>query len=171
MIIAGLGNPGKKYKGTRHNIGFEAVNRFAKENGFPEFKLSKKFNSLISKKENVFLLKPQAFMNNSGKALKDIRDYYNIATSRIIVVHDDIDLKIGELKTVRNRGSAGHKGIESIISYLKTKDFTRIRIGISPEEKPEDTESFVLQKFTEKERETIEESIKEASKILAGLAK
>ncbi len=171
MIVIGLGNPGKKYKGTRHNLGFEAVDYFAQRNNFPEFKLSKKLNSLISKKGDIFLLKPQTFMNNSGKAVKDATDYYNIDYSEIIVIHDDIDLKIGKVKTARDRGSAGHKGVESIISYLKTKDFTRIRIGISPEEKPENTESFVLKRFSKEERERIKESLERVNEKILSIVK
>ncbi len=170
MIIAGLGNPGKKYEGTRHNIGFEAVNLFAKESGFSEFKLSKKLNSLISKKNNILLLKPQTFMNKSGEAVREAADYYDTSYSEIIIIHDDIDLKTGRIKISKGKGSAGHKGIESIISHLKTKNFTRIRIGISPEKKPENTEKFVLQKFNKEEKEILEKSLNEVSQEILNRA-
>jgi len=150
IIIVGLGNPGEKYINTRHNIGFNVVDEIAKGNKFPEFKLSKKFNALISKEANLVLVKPQTFMNLSGKSVKAISSFYK--PKELIVVQDDIDLKIGEIKIVKNRGSAGHKGIESIIKELGTKDFTRVRVGIQPEKgKPENIEKFVLQRFEEKE--------------------
>lgn len=160
-IIAGLGNPGKKYQETRHNIGFWAVDYIARENNFPDFKLSKKFEALISEKEKVILSRPQTFMNNSGRSIKALLKYYKTDPSSLTVIHDDIDLKIGEVKIVQQRGSAGHKGVESIIENLKTKDFARIRIGIQPKEgKPQNTESFVLQKFSKEEQKAVKESIK-----------
>lgn len=168
--ITGLGNPGEKYKESRHNAGFRAIDLYAKENSFPEFKTSKKFDSLISEKGGLVLQKPQTFMNNSGKAVKEIVSYYKIDLSDLVVIHDDIDLKTGEIKVVRNRGSAGHKGVDSIITHLKTKDFTRIRIGVQPKEgKPENTDEFVLQKFAEEEKEIIEESLEEAMEKIADI--
>ena len=170
MIFTGLGNPGPKYKNTRHNIGFEIIDHFAKENNFPEFKLSKKFNSLVSENtlnnKRILLAKPQTFMNNSGKAVKSLTSFYK--SSEIIIIHDDIDLLLGVIKVIKNRGSAGHKGIESIIKELGNKDFTRIRIGIQPEKiKPKNTERFVLQKFSLKERKTItKESVKTIKEII-----
>jgi len=154
-IIAGLGNPEPKYKNTPHNIGFKVIDEFARENNFPEFKLSKKFNALISEKGDVLLAKPQTYMNESGKSLKKIvteaRPLY-----KLIVVHDDIDLPLAKIKISKNRGSAGHKCIESIIKELATKDFTRIRIGVSKEKKPN-----VLKKFRQEDKELIEKTIKE----------
>ena len=151
IAIIGLGNPGNKYKRTKHNLGFIIVEKFAKENNFPEFKLSKKGNMLVSEdnfnQKKVFLIKPQTFMNNSGKAVKALK------TNDIIVVHDDIDLSLGKIKISKKKGSAGHKGVDSVIKELKTNDFWRIRIGIKPKEKPENVEKFVLQKF-EKETAT-----------------
>ena len=164
MNIVGLGNPGKKYINTRHNIGFMVVNEFAKENNFPKFRMLKKYNALISKKNNVLLVKPQTFMNNSGVAVKK-----TIQNQNLIVIHDDIDLLFGKIRISKNRGSAGHKGVESIIKELGSKNFTRLRIGIQPKQgKPKDVEKFVLQNFTRKEKKVIKEIIK---KSLAELAK
>lgn len=159
-IIAGLGNPEPKYKNTPHNAGFEAVDEFAKENSFPEFKLSKKFNALISKKDNILLVKPQTYMNNSGSSLKKIRR--GRASMDLIVLHDDIDLELGKIKVSKNRGSAGHKGINSIIKELGTKDFTRIRIGVSQDNKPN-----VLKKFDKEEKELLMPAILQAIKKLS----
>jgi peptidyl-tRNA hydrolase, PTH1 family len=154
-IIIGLGNPGKKYDNTPHNAGFEAIDQFAKENNFPEFRPSKKFNALISEKDNVLLAKPQTFMNDSGKSVSAIANFYK--TKNLTVIHDDIDLPLGETKISQNRGSAGHKGVESIIRELGTKDFTRIRIGVSQEKKPD-----VLKKFDKENKKIIKEAIKQA---------
>ena len=133
-LIIGLGNPGEKYKTTRHNIGFMAVNRIAKNFSFPDFMLQKKFNAEISEGiingDKIILAKPQTFMNESGKAVRSIADYYKIGPADIVVIHDDLDIGLGKYKIARDRTSAGHKGVQSIIDMLETKDFTRIRIGI-----------------------------------------
>jgi len=161
IIIVGLGNPGEKYKNTRHNVGFQVINEFARENDFPEFKLSKRYNSLISEKENIVLVKPQTFMNESGKAVKALLK--NTMKTVLVVIHDDIDLPLGKIRISKNRGAAGHKGVESIIKEIGTKDFTRFRIGISPKtEKPKNVEKYVLQKF-DKEEKIIEQVIKETT--------
>ncbi|MBU1014916.1 aminoacyl-tRNA hydrolase, partial [Patescibacteria group bacterium] len=144
-LIVGLGNPGKQYEGTRHNAGFMALDAFAAEHGFPEFKLSKKYSALVSEgslqeilaPSKVVLAKPQTFMNNSGRAVRSLLAKLDLAEAKpslanLVVVHDDIDIPFGEIRVVQNRGSAGHKGVESIMQELGTKDFTRIRIGILP---------------------------------------
>lgn len=163
IIIVGLGNPGKKYKNTRHNIGFQVVDEFAKKNNFPEFRLSKKFNALIS--ENIFnnkkiiAAKPQTFMNQSGKAVKALINFYK--TKNLFVVHDDIDLPLGKIRIIKNREAAGHKGVESIIKEIGTKNFIRFRVGIQPKNlKPKNVEKFVLQKFSKEEGKIIKEVIK-----------
>ena len=161
IIIIGLGNQGKRYTNTPHNIGFEIIDKFAMENNFPEFKLSKKFNALISENNNTILVKPETFMNQSGKSVQAITNFYK--TKSIIVVHDDIDLILGSIKISKDSGSAGHKGVQSIIKELGSQDFTRIRIGIQPQKgKPKNIERYVLQKFKRKQRELLKPSISEA---------
>jgi len=165
-IIIGLGNPGEKYINTPHNIGFDIVDKFAKENTFPEFKLSKKFNALISEKNKVILVKPETFMNESGRSVRAITSFYK--TKDIIVIHDDIDLIIGTTKTSESSGSAGHKGVESIIRELKTKDFTRIRVGIQPEKgKPKNVEKYVLKKLKKELEPVIQEVIKKLDQLFS----
>lgn len=164
IIIAGLGNPGEKYKRTRHNIGFRIVDKFGKRNSFPEFKLFKKFDSLISERvfadKKIILAKPQTFMNESGKAVKSLINFYKIKSSDLIIVHDDIDLPLGKIKISISKGSAGHKGVESIIREIGNKNFIRFRIGIQPEKgKPKNTEKFVLQKFFKEEEIIIKKVI------------
>lgn len=164
-IIVGLGNPGKKYKNTRHNIGFQVADEFRKKNNFPEFRLSKKFNSLISKDifihKKVIIVKPQTFMNQSGKAVK------NFGRASLLVVHDDIDLPLGKIRVSKNRGAAGHKGVESVIKEIKTKNFVRFRIGIKPNtEKPKNPEKFVLQKFGKGEEKIVKEITEKTVKAI-----
>jgi len=167
FLIIGLGNPLKKYINTRHNVGFMAIDKFKENNNFPEFKFDKKSNSLLSKKGNIILLKPQTFMNESGKSVKKIIKDKNIKLENLIVVHDDIDLIIGKIKIVKDRGSAGHKGVESIINELKTKNFIRIRIGIGfQSEKPKDTKNFVINNFTKEEKEIINKTLEEVNEAI-----
>lgn len=161
IIIIGLGNQGKRYTNTPHNIGFEIIDKFAMKNNFPEFKLSKKFNALISEDNNVILIKPETFMNQSGKSVQAITSFYK--TKNITVVHDDIDLILGDVRISKNSGSAGHKGVQSIIKELGSKDFTRIRIGIQPQKgKPKSIERYVLQKFKKEQRELLKPAVLEA---------
>jgi len=167
FLIIGLGNPLKKYINTRHNVGFMAIDKFKENNNFPGFKFDKKSNALLSKKDNIILLKPQTFMNESGKSVKKIIKDKNIKLENLIVVHDDIDLIIGKIKIVKDRGSAGHKGVESIINELKTKNFIRIRIGIGfQSEKPKDTKNFVINNFTKEEKEIINKTLEEVNEAI-----
>ena len=193
FLIIGLGNPGEKYIQTRHNVGFQVLDYFRKENDFPDFRKARKFDSLISEKElegnKVILIKPQTFMNNSGKAVKVLSNFYKITNLYLLVIHDDIDLLLGKIKISKARGSAGHKGVESIIKELKTKNFTRIRIGIQSETgKPKNSKlpstrakhgtglaphrnkvsgaGFVLQNFNKKEEKILKKVLKKSSKAL-----
>jgi len=151
ILIVGLGNPGKKYEKTRHNVGFRVVDALKK--------------SLDFARDKLILLKPQTFMNQSGKAVKSLMAYYKLPLANLWIIHDDIDLPLGAIRVSQNVGSAGHKGVESIIKALGTKDFLRFRIGIGHEQK-EDAENFVLKKFTKKEEKILERVIKEAIEII-----
>ena len=163
IIIIGLGNPGEQYKNTRHNVGFMAVDEFAKKNDFPEFKLQKKSKAEISEKENLILVKPHTFMNESGKAVREI--IKNKSVDNIIVIHDDIDLPIGKIKIVQERGSAGHKGVESIIQNIGNEGLVRIRIGIGSDNKVE-AMKIVLKNFSPEEQKIINESIQKTIEAL-----
>ena len=151
MLIVGLGNPGKKYANSRHNVGHLIIDELSK-----------------TKKEGWILVKPNTFMNLSGKAVKELISKSKFLISNLWVIHDDIDLPLGEFKIQKGRGSAGHKGVQSIINELKTKDFWRVRIGICPaqREKPKNVEKFVLQNFTKKEEKILKEVIEKIAEEL-----
>jgi peptidyl-tRNA hydrolase, PTH1 family len=146
FLFVGLGNPGDKYQNTRHNIGFDAADLIA-----PSSNWEAKYQSLFIKTGDIILAKPQTFMNLSGKAVKEILKYYPKAT--LVVMHDDLDFPLGTVKVMKNAGPAGHKGVQSIMDELGTKDFIRIRLGINnPELKGQmPSEDFVLRKFSAEE--------------------
>ena len=134
LIVVGLGNPGKEYEKTRHNAGRSAVELIAKNNDFDEFVFNKKSNALISKgvinEEPATLVLPETMMNLSGKSVIAFVKSPK-AAKNLLIIHDDLDLPLGTIKMVSGRGSGGHKGVESIMRAVKTKEFARIRIGIS----------------------------------------
>jgi peptidyl-tRNA hydrolase, PTH1 family len=152
-LIVGLGNPGTKYESTRHNIGFRVLDMLAGKHFWQEKKDLNKFIKL----NNVVLAKPQTFMNLSGQAVKDVLRYYPEAT--LIVVHDELDFPLGTIKIMKGASSAGHNGVQSIIDELGTKDFIRVRVGISNPltrgEIPGD--AYVLQKFSDEEEGLVKE--------------
>ena len=164
-IIIGLGNPGEQCKNTRHNVGFMAVDEFAKENDFPEFVLQKKSNAMISEKDKILLAKPQTFMNESGKAVRNLTKTYKLKPTNLIIIHDDVDLPVGKIKIVVERGSAGHKGVESIIKSIGNKGLARIRIGTGGK-KNVDAMKIVLKNFSPDEQKVINEVLKKVSQAI-----
>ncbi len=132
-LIVGLGNPDSQYIKTVHNIGFMFVDYLATLLGFPEYTVNKKFNTLITDKvinnNKIIIIKPQTYMNLSGVAVKKVKDYYNIQTKNILVIHDDIDLKLNKIKIKFGGSSGGHNGIKNIDEMLGTNEYWRIRIG------------------------------------------
>jgi PTH1 family peptidyl-tRNA hydrolase len=168
IIIVGLGNPGKKFEKTRHNLGFLVIeNLKLKIKNFSYWKYEKKFKAEISqgkiRNKKVILAKPQTFMNESGKSAKLLIKSYNLEPKNLIVIHDDIDLPLGKIRISAGRGSAGHKGVQSIIDELGTKNFVRFRIGIKPTTynlQLTTIEKFVLQKFKKNEEKILKGVIK-----------
>lgn len=159
-IVVGLGNPGKRFDNTRHNIGFKTIDYIdCKSNVSRGLKRMQHF-SLIDKVVIggfiVILAKPQTFMNNSGMAVKDILDYYKMPSRQLIVLYDDAALNVGSFRIDLNGNGNGHNGIKSIIEHLKTDDFIRIRIGVGPKDKDSDLRDFVLSRFTESETKELE---------------
>ncbi len=174
IIIVGLGNPGKKFKNTRHNVGFSAVNKLAGNFQFPIFNFQSSSNAEISKGEiageKVILAKPQTFMNESGKAVQKILSNIKDQISNIVVIHDDIDLPVGKIKIVQERGSAGHKGVESIIKSIGNEGLIRIRVGIAPQNDVK-AEKVVLEKFSPEEQEILKKTLVKAADALDFLIK
>jgi len=173
ILIAGLGNPDLKFKNTRHNLGFMVLDKFSEENSFPDWEENRRINCLFTKKiiaeKEIELLKPLTYMNNSGRAIKLAAKKHNIKSKDIIIIHDDIDLDLGKIKIGKNRSAAGHKGVQSIINELGTKDFIRLRIGIKNqkiENKKQKTEDFVLKKFTKEEEKVLKGAVEKAVKAI-----
>ena len=154
-VVVGLGNPEKKYDGTRHNIGFRAVDYLADKYNINID--SKKHKGLIGKGviagQKVLLVKPQTYMNLSGECLRPIMDFYKLEQEDFIIIYDDINLDVGRIR-IRKKGSAGgHNGIKSIISHLGGQDFPRLRIGVGEKPKQMDLAAYVLGKFSKGENE------------------
>ncbi len=163
-IIVGLGNPGKKYDATRHNVGFETIDLLAKRNNIEIKRL--KHKALCGEGhiggEKVILVKPQTFMNLSGQSLQDLVQFYKIDTKNITVVYDDVDIELGSIR-VREKGSSGsHRGMQSIIYQIQTDQFPRVRIGIGGPQF-EDLSNYVLSRFSEEEIPIILEAIEKAA--------
>jgi len=178
MLIVGLGNPGKEYENTRHNTGRIILENIAKNNDFSEWKDNMKLKSLCAKgeinNEKFDFLLPETFMNNSGNAVCQIIDNVK-KLKNLIVVYDDIDLPIGSLKISFNRSSGGHNGLGSIIKKVKSEEFVRVRVGVSPHsptgkiKKPKGEEAmlkFLLGKFKEDEMKEIKKISKTVTEIL-----
>ncbi len=146
-LIVGLGNPGFEYENTRHNIGFMVLDNYLKENPAA---WQKKFNGLYQtltiQGKKVYFLKPQTYMNLSGSSIQEFVHYFKINLADILVIHDDLDLKIGRFRLKTNSSAGGHNGIKSIINSLGTENFARLKIGISKIDNI-DTKDYVLGKF------------------------
>jgi PTH1 family peptidyl-tRNA hydrolase len=159
-LIFGLGNPDAKYARTRHNFGFRAIDFFAEQFEFPEFRLEKKFRAEVSEKEirgeKIFLAKPQTFMNLSGESAGAILKFFKPALADFLTISDDVDLPFGTIR-IREGGSAGgHRGIRNLIAHFGTENFARLRLGIANELLDlVPTEEFVLSRFSQKEEAAI----------------
>ena len=157
-LIAGLGNPGKKYKDTRHNIGYQVINLLSQDRGV---RLNgRRFNSRNKRTEiqgkEITLLCPTTFMNQSGKSIKGCADFFNIKTEDILIIHDDLDLQVGRIKVVRHGGAGGHNGVQSVIEHLGSRKFPRIKIGIGRPRFGETTVDYVLSPFYNDEKDAME---------------
>ena len=164
-LIVGLGNPGNQYEGTRHNVGFDAVEALRGRLELGEFRNESKFNALVARgefgDEKVVLAQPQTFMNLSGQAVLALKQFYKIDDQDLWLVYDDVDLPLGSLR-LRDSGSAGtHNGVKSVVQTLSSEDFPRFRLGIesrgtlSPVE--QDVSGFVLEPFRHEERFQVDE--------------
>lgn len=158
-LIIGLGNPGNEYINTRHNIGFGLLDFIAHKNNF-EFKIDKKFNAsscyLSIRGEKVILVKPLSFMNLSGNVVSKYANFYDVNSRDILVIQDDLDMTFGKVRILYGSSSGGHNGIKSIIDGIGTKEFVRLKIGIS-NNKLINTKDYVLGKFNKEEIEKIDD--------------
>lgn len=164
FLIVGLGNPENNYANTRHNMGFNVVNKIAKD-----YKIDvtqKKYEGLYGMGEiegqKVILLKPQTFMNESGKSIVKFKNFYKIPEDNCLIIYDDIDLEKGTIR-IRKKGSAGsHNGMKSVIEHLGTENFPRLRVGIGSPEFKNDLINFVLGKVTKEEQKMLDQGIEKA---------
>ena len=168
-LIVGLGNPGRQYEATRHNMGFDVIDKLVEEYNVPQSGV--KFNAMYGKGriggQPVILMKPLSYMNLSGGPVRDMANYFKIdPETEMIVIYDDIDLEPGQLR-IRKKGSAGgHNGIKNIIACTGTQEFMRIRVGVG--EKPQDWDlaDYVLGRFDSKSRELVEDAQERACKAV-----
>lgn len=162
-LIVGLGNPGKEYEKTRHNVGFMFIDFFATKHSSSPFQLKKKFNTKIAdvdvQGEKYLLAKPQTYMNDSGRSIYEITHFYDIPPEDIVIVHDDLDIQFGEFKIQTGRGPKDHNGLLSIEQNLKNKEFTRVRIGVDAriDEHKQSGREYVLSNFTQVEQTRLHE--------------
>jgi len=163
-LIVGLGNPGPKYKNTRHNFGYMILDAFAKINGL-SWRYSPDWLCYFVKNDDYILVKPTTFMNKSGEAVRTIANFYKTPPKDILVVADDLDLDFGKIRLSFDGSSAGHRGIESMIESLGTFEFGRLRAGIGREE-GKDPEKYVLEDFSSSQKEKIEEILKKSSEAI-----
>lgn len=172
-IIVGIGNPGKKYESTRHNIGFIAIDYMS---ALFDIKVNKiKHKALIGEGkiegERVMLVKPQTFVNLSGESVREIADYYKVPTENVIVIYDDISLEPGSVR-IRKKGSdGGHNGIKSIIYQLQSDAFPRIKLGVGAKPPGYDLADWVLAKFTDSDIKIMSKSVETAAKAVPEIIK
>lgn len=167
-LIIGLGNPEPEYSNTRHNMGFDVINELSKE---CDIKVSKsKFDAFYGmgeiKGKKVILIKPQTYMNLSGDSVIKFKKFYKISNKNIIVIYDDIDLKLGDIRLKAKGGPGTHNGMKSVVQNLNTEEFPRVRVGIGSPKIKEDIINYVIGQIPKREREVLDESIKKASKSI-----
>jgi len=174
-IIVGLGNPGKEFLNTRHNVGFMVVNRLAEKltSELKTFKLNKKFKSEVWQTADFLLVKPQTFMNDSGLAVAKILRFYKASPADLYLVHDDLDIKLGEYKLQQGKGPRQHKGILSVENSLALKEFWRMRVGVENRGQDYDDydvagQDYVLAKFSLAEKKILDQVLnKVVSQLLS----
>lgn len=163
-LIIGLGNPGSKYKGTRHNIGFITVDELAYQEKleFDKVLFDAAFTKTMISGEAVIIMKPLTYMNLSGEAVRPLMNYFKIDISDLLVIYDDMDLSVGKIRLRQKGGSGGHNGLKSLISCLGSDRFNRIRIGVGRPRSGKSVTNHVLANFEEDEREDILLAVQES---------
>ncbi|UZW38306.1 aminoacyl-tRNA hydrolase [Rickettsia conorii] len=161
ILVIGLGNPGKEYQYTRHNVGFIAIEKIANQYN-SSFSTKKKFNceiaETISDGQKIIFIKPTTYMNLSGKSVISVKTYYNIHPAKIFVIHDDIDLETGRIKFKTGGGNGGHNGLKSIDGVIGN-NYNRIRIGVGRPQNNQDVADYILNNFSKPEYETVMQDI------------
>ena len=172
-LIVGLGNPENEYAHTRHNMGFDTINELAKNNNIniTKTKFKALYETGIIQNEKVILLKPQTYMNLSGEAIKEARDFYNVKPEEIIVIYDDIDIEKGKIKLRKKGGPGSHNGMKSVVQELSTTDFIRIRVGIGQPEFKSDMINYVIGKVPEEEQKILQQGTKKAAEAIEEILK
>ena len=166
IIIAGLGNPTKEYEGTRHNVGFQVIDKIAEKYNIAVD--AKKGRAYVGKGiiegQKVLLVKPQTYMNLSGESIRELVDYFKVdPKEELLVIYDDVSLDVGQLR-IRKKGSAGgHNGIKNIIAHLGTQEFPRIKVGVGDKPPRMDLADYVLSRFSKEDREKMEQAFKDAA--------
>ncbi len=167
VVIVGLGNPGKKYENTRHNMGFKAIDQLSEKWQIPVEK--SKHQALVGegrlRGEKVILVKPQTFMNQSGISVKSIVDYYQVPLEKLLIIYDDLDLSLGTVRIRKNGGAGTHNGMRSVVNHLGEKTFPRIRIGIGNREEVSMIQ-FVIGKVNKEEKEILNRTIEKAAEAV-----
>ena len=170
-VVVGLGNPGKDYTNTRHNVGFDTLDIIAKRNNIDLNKI--KFKSVYGEgfigREKVILVKPQTYMNNSGITVRELIQFYKLPVENIIVIVDDIDIGFADIR-IKAKGSAGsHNGLKSIIYHLQEDKFPRVKVGIGKKHPRQDLADFVLSRFSKEEIPDIEDAISKAAEAVEAM--
>ena len=172
-LIVGLGNPEKEYENTRHNMGFNVINKIAKD---CDIKVSQsKFKGMYTVEyingEKVILLKPQTYMNLSGESIIEFKNFYKVPDENIIVIYDDIDLEPGTIRIRKKGGPGTHNGMKSVVQCLQTEAFIRIRVGIGKPEYKDDMINYVIGHISESEKEALEKGVDKATEAVLSILK
>lgn len=170
LLIVGLGNVGEEYENTRHNVGFMAIDEFAKANDFDPWMNKKDLKCLLTQKTlgetRVILIKPTTFMNNSGEAVQAVMSFYKIALGDVVAVYDDLDVAFGQIRCRVGGGAAGHNGVKSLVQHIGG-EFGRVRIGIGPKlHESQDSADFVLANFSKEQTDKLQDLMRETTAIL-----
>jgi len=172
-LVVGLGNPGEQYVNTRHNLGFKVIERVGEKLGVTTLK--SKFSSYMAALEfsgkKVILAQPQTFMNRSGEAVSAILNWYKMNPGQLILIYDDVDIEVGEVRIRTRGGTAGHKGVESVIASLHTPEFIRVRIGVGRETADADISDYVLSNVPKAQSDKIQAAIEKASDAILTIIK
>lgn len=172
ILLVGLGNPGKQYSATRHNVGFMAIDHWLNQQNLAiRWRHKPSPNSLLAKikinDQTIRLLKPQTFMNESGKSVAEVLHFFKLKPNQLWVIHDDIDLPLGTIRLTYDASAAGHNGVQSIIDYLGTSVFRRCRLGIGRPPQNQSAADYVLQPFNQAEKSAVKLTITKTAELIS----